>query len=1007
MLKTLKRKIALVAVAGLGFGLVSTVPANAAVTAWGAAATLSAANSTVATGATSHATNVSVDPGAHAAIGDTATCTVALPTVPTGSAATLAGNVSLDVSGEALTSATAAYVSSTGVATITATAAANDGVSVLGALTLTTDIAGVYEVTVTCTGQAAVTYTVQAVGAFSLTTRSYRKGTTLTFGVTPGTTIAANRLARIAARVTSRPSGSTAATVEVGDMFSAANETGTAATNQDITLGRANTVVLSDALTTDVTTAAADGEVITTGAKKAVVRPVVADLTTNVGDSVAGVDGNGDGDFFDPGEIFPVATTDYFDTAGTYGVFFWYDGNGDNLWSANEAFVNGSVSIGDTPTTFTITPASTTAAPTAATNIDVKVLDANGVATTLAAGEVITLTATTTSGSPTKTFGGVGSTIDNTDNQTAGTQVYRATLALSTAGSVSLSGNFSGAMIPLATAISGGTLSTTTITAVTSLDVKAGQVLTDTADTTNSYPVALVATAETGNVFADTVKAKAITYVIKGTAGTYAQVIIAAAGTGLPTGVLASNESVLIPASGAYEWTVTTTDLAPAGKGYTVTVEAGAADFVYTTVYNASTVNGTTITNDKVSTVLTKINTAPAGTSSFTLTVVDEYAQPQANYTVVLSTTALSRNASKTVTAITGADGKAKVDLVDASTSTTNLTDVASFAVYAPGSAVDLEDVGDSVTISYGTTLAKLTITGGDTATVPQEVQVAMLEGGATVARDELLALTFTLTDATGLAVTGYGVAVSGTSGLVFATADATAVASLTATKTVANTATVWVGCVKTGAQTVTATSGGITGTATLTCASAAANARNVAIKGGTNSATVTVTDGHGNGIAGVTVAVVLSGAGTLGNGQSSTTVVTASDGTATLAITGNAAGTGKATASLDAVAYVQSNDAAATPVLSFAKAIGSATADVTVTAATAAVNPATDTAITAVKNDVKAVSDTVATLSKAVTTIQSSVTELTSSFSAQIKSLSSAIAKISKAIAALSKKIK
>jgi len=74
-----------------------------------------------------------------------------------------------------------------------------------------------------------------------------------------------------------------------------------------------------------------------------------------------------------------------------------------------------------------------------------------------------------------------------------------------------------------------------------------------------------------------------------------------------------------------------------------------------------------------------------------------------------------------------------------------------------------------------------------------------------------------------------------------------------------------------------------------------------------------------------------------------------------------------------------------------------------TVAAAAAAANPALD----AVKTDVKAVSDTVATLSKAVTTIQSSVTELTSSFSAQIKSLSSAIAKISRAIAALSKKIK
>jgi len=386
------------------------------------------------------------------------------------------------------------------------------------------------------------------------------------------------------------------------------------------------------------------------------------------------------------------------------------------------------------------------------------------------------------------------------------------------------------------------------------------------------------------------------------------------------------------------------------------------------------------------------------GTTSFTLTAVDEFAQPAANYTVVLSTSALSRNASKTVTAITGADGKATVSLVDSSTSTTNLSDIVTFAVYAPGSAVDLEDIGDSVTISYGTTLSKLTITGGDTATVPQEVQVAMLEAGATVARDELLALTFALTDTNGLAVTGYGITVTGTDGLLFAAADGTAVASLTKTRTVANTATVWVGCSKTGAHTVTATSGGVTGTATLTCASAAANARTVEIKAGTNAATVTVKDGWGNGVAGVTVAVVVSGTATLGNGQSSTTVVTGAGGTATVAV----GGTG-ATSVIATITGAQQAAAAATPVLSFAKGVASATASLTLTAPTATSNPE----VAAVKADVKAVSDTVATLSKAVPTIQSSVTELTTSFTAQIKSLTEAIGKISRAIAAIQKSLK
>ncbi len=180
-----------------------------------------------------------------------------------------------------------------------------------------------------------------------------------------------------------------------------------------------------------------------------------------------------------------------------------------------------------------------------------------------------------------------------------------------------------------------------------------------------------------------------------------------------------------------------------------------------------------------------------------------------------------------------------------------------------------------------------------------------------------------------------------------------------------------------------------------------------------------TVKDIYGNAVAGVNLSGAITGtAGRFtGGGRTQAAVKSDANGQVVFEVTSNGAeaGTGTLTVTASDVTQAEGSAAAGTnsdklisdDLSATSAAFGklstkSATSALTVTAA-ATTTPAID----AVKADVKAVSDTVATLSKAVTTIQSSVTELTSSFSAQIKSLSSAIAKISRAIAALSKKIK
>ena len=483
--------------------------------------------------------------------------------------------------------------------------------------------------------------------------------------------------------------------------------------------------------------------------------------------------------------------------------------------------------------------------------------------------------------------------------------------------------------------------------------------------------------------------------------------------------------------------TAGTVNLVPIGADATASItytasNANNAEAIWVTVTSAAANAGevlelaTTYENQAIAKVTISPDTAnlaakTASVVSLTAKVVNQFGVTIAGNATTLTTTGGSRNASKTLTELTDATGVATFSYTDTSTSTVNLQDAVT--ITAAGG------ITDAITINFGgdTTPATMAFvvsqpaTPGTTATydtaitaatapsVTVDVTLGAANGNAQTRIADQVQVAATVKNAAGTNVSGVPVVWTGTDGVFFVDGagptDVPATATLLAVNTVTNYTNAGVVNVeavftKIGTATITATSGTVKTTWSITV-KAGSNAIITATAAGA-VVTAKVTDLWGNAVAGTTVSFTAATGATLGAGTSSISGVTNVDGVVTAVVSAVTAGSYVVT-----VAHT-GGDSAVTAVTATGVGAGVASANATATvAATGSSSAATDTAISAVKADVKAVSDTVATLSKAVTTIQSSVTELTSSFSAQIKSLSSAIAKISRAIAALSKKIK
>jgi len=437
-------------------------------------------------------------------------------------------------------------------------------------------------------------------------------------------------------------------------------------------------------------------------------------------------------------------------------------------------------------------------------------------------------------------------------------------------------------------------------------------------------------------------------------------------------------------------------------------------------------------------------------------TVADQFSNPVGGVTVTATGAVTPAGTALTGTAVTGNDGKWSISVTPAAATTSvsfGVTAVRTGITIAALTArvVNITAGGNPTSGAVTTNPATTTTTipaivvpysgravavSDESYTLPTATAAGALDGtGVDLATESCVALTPTTTPASNIVITGSaGVLLYSTVCANAATHDLSAGKT---TLTVASGTQIWATSTKVGENTITMTSGTVVTTAkfwavnSIGIANRGLAARNIDVTGpaaldttGISTVQVKVTDAFGNpvrvtadGANTAVIAVSITGNALL-SGNSTTVNVTSTNaaGEATVAIIGlstagdaviTAASTDITNAQYTSAAGAANSTTAGTNGLTASVATKSLTVPVKASAAATAVNAATETAINNVKSDVKAVSDTVATLSKAVTTIQSSVTELTSSFSAQIKSLSAAIAKISKAIAALSKRIK
>ena len=135
------------------------------------------------------------------------------------------------------------------------------------------------------------------------------------------------------------------------------------------------------------------------------------------------------------------------------------------------------------------------------------------------------------------------------------------------------------------------------------------------------------------------------------------------------------------------------------------------------------------------------------------------------------------------------------------------------------------------------------------------------------------------------------------------------------------------------GIATVTAVNGTVTSTATINFVNADTDARVLSMTESAGLVTATVKDAFGSAVSGVNVVVVGAGGAWLGNGSTSTSFATATDGTVTFSVTG----AGTVTGSLSSTTY---------PKASFLANAGNTTGTVVTTGSPAGVRSASVTTL-------------------------------------------------------------
>jgi hypothetical protein len=432
------------------------------------------------------------------------------------------------------------------------------------------------------------------------------------------------------------------------------------------------------------------------------------------------------------------------------------------------------------------------------------------------------------------------------------------------------------------------------------------------------------------------------------TGASFSYTVAAVTGFPLPTGITAGTYSVTGSSTDSITALSFTTTTPSSGQRFKVTWDKSmgvttTATFIYQSPQVGSTtyLGSVVITNDASS----KKVLVTTGVVSAEATVRDQYGSLVSGATVLWSHSGRNTSIAST-TATTNALGKTTYSYTDASTSATSLTDTVSISVTAGNSG---SYATESTAFTFVTALAATTVTA-----------VAQDADGEIDADDSSASWIVTVTGASGEALSGYPVVVSGMTN--------TYASSTTIYTSSTGTATITVYGKLAGTDTLTFTSGGKTATGTIDVVAGASRTYAVDVTtvamapGDAPVVTVTVKDQYGNVVDGQTVNVTYAGTAggvtavngvnaasgtTDANGQVKVTLGAAAAGTGTLTVKSTMANT--STSSVNGDGSAKPAKTASTGLTVTATITGVSALQQSVNATTAAAEAATDAAAEAI----------------------------------------------------------
>jgi len=579
------------------------------------------------------------------------------------------------------------------------------------------------------------------------------------------------------------------------------------------------------------------------------------------------------------------------DVLGTYTMTIWHDANNDGLVGTTEAVDTATFTVAAGPASVSVSAVNATTSTTGTNGALVKLslLTSAGTAAGLTSAESLTIDPSGTEADVTIAGDGSSDAATNGAAATAtSTDFAGGVLWLNVHNNVGTAGAVTVALTGVGGEVT-GLSGTFTITFVAIDNDWTG---TWSAGTSGfrAYGASIgTATIDAANDITVPIGSSTLTYTLTSTAGLAAEAytrVTVADTDGRVTGSRSQSKTGL-----AYDLAVQNTGTEAAGTGsFSVSLTSTAIDHSYKLSNNAQLTIDDVVSDTldveggTVSASPALITATPAGSVSIIARAQDQFVRSCAVCTITM--TISGRNATTAATVQTkslDSSGRATFTITDApAAGVTAATDTVTFTANDPlGNA----KTGTASITWSAAAVGTIALTGGNTtagvtATTPTLRDIA---AGTSGAQANTYSFSATIKDASGnllagipvaWTISGPGAAVLSTSATTYSNASGVASASVYG----------WIA----GTYTVTATSGGKTGTGTITFAQTAAGEERT-LSATVNGAVVTakVVDRFGNAIPNVTVWATETGAGYFGNGTTRTSSTTDANGTADFIITG------------------------------------------------------------------------------------------------------------------------